>query len=106
MTLGHDDHMHLLSLAKAAFKARDDKPSWRADVLEASEKYGAYCDALWLELERQVTLADGGIPVIEPPSIRQRRLARELRKEIIAACQDAVSDALEEIANGSFNWDD
>ena len=97
------DHLRLLALARAAMIAADDRGNWRRDLMTACETHGAACDALWDELERQVTIADGGVPVLEHPTARSRRLAQRMRTEIISACQDAVSGALDNLISGRLH---
>lgn len=98
----HPDHMRLLSLANAALLARDHRALWRRDILRAAEEHGAACDELWDELERQVAIADGKIPVLEHPSVTKRRRARQIRAEIVNACRDAISDAMDQIIDGGL----
>ena len=100
------DHLRILALARAALQARDDQKLWGRSATEACDRHGAACDALWEELERQVVAGDGGIPVLEHPSVKQRRIARQLRTEIIAAVQASVIEALEDIADGIYDWED
>lgn len=101
-----DDHTRLLALARAAMQARDDAKLWKLTPEEAAEIHGAHCDALWDELERQVVVADGRVPVLEHPTVKQRRLARQMRTEILAAVQGAVCEAIDDIDHGMFNWED
>ena len=100
------DHLHLLALARAAIKARDDKTLWKRSLSEAVETHGAACDAVWDELERQVTIADGAVPVLEHPSATKVRRAAQMRGEIIAAVQHALSDVLDDLANGVTHEDE
>lgn len=100
------DHMRLLALARAAMIAADNRALWRRDILEACKIHGAACDALWDELTRQVTIADGDVPVLEHPAMKQRNLSKRMRSEIIAACQDALSNALDDLINGRLEDDD
>ena len=97
-----DDHTRLLALARAAFQARDDAKLWRRSPAEAIETHGAFCDALWAELERQVGEADGGVPVLDHPTVKARKLARQMRTSIIATVQQAVVEALDDIENDLF----
>jgi len=106
MTTLSPDHLHLLALARAAIKARDDKTLWTRDWNAAVEAHGAACDAVWDELERQVTIADGAVPVLEHPSATKVRRAAQMRGEIIAAVQHALSDVLDDLANGITHGDD
>jgi hypothetical protein len=100
------DHVRLLALARRAISARDDKALWKRSLKEGVETHGTACDAVWDELERQVTLAAGEVPVLEHPSATQKRRAAQMRKDIIAAVQHALTDALDDLANGTFDWDD
>lgn len=106
MTAIPPDHLHLLALGRAALQARDDKTLWTRSWKEAVDTHGAACDALWDEIERQVIIADGAVPVLEHPSATQKRRARQMRGEIIAAVQHALTDALDDLANGTFDWED
>lgn len=107
MTDLHPDHMRLLEMARAAFQARDNRHLWRQNTMKAAEEHGFFCDALWHELERQVDITyEGKIPVLEHPSVKQRRMIAELRREIVAAAQTAMIDALEELANGPMLGDE
>lgn len=80
----HPDHLKLISLAQAALKARDDRARWQANGTNAAEEHGAACEAVWDELERQVTIQDGRIPTIEHPTVRYRRMVAQMRGEIVA----------------------
>lgn len=100
------DHLHLLALARAAIKARDDKTLWKRSLRDAVEIHGAACDAVLDELERQVTIADGAVPVLEHPSSTKVRRAAQMRGEIIAAVQHALSDALDDLAKGITHGED
>lgn len=94
------DHLHLLALARAAIKARDDGALWKRSLREAVETHGAACDAVWDELERQVTIADGAVPVLEHPSATKVRRAAQMRGEIIDSVLFAVTDALDDLRKG------
>ena len=100
------DHLHLLALARAAIAARDDKALWRRDADAAIQTHSAACDAVWDELERQVAIADGAVPVLEHPSATKVRRATQMRAEIIAAVQCAVEDALDDLAKGITHGED
>lgn len=100
------DHLHLLALARAAIKARDDKTLWRKSPELACEVHAESCNAVWDELERQVTIADGAVPVLEHPSATKIRRAAQMRGEIIAAVQHALSDVLDDLANGITHGED
>lgn len=101
-----DDHTRLLALAKAALVARDNAAQWRRSPEKAAGHHAACCDALWYELERQVIASLGEIPTLEHPTVTQRKLAKRLRSEIIAAVQTSVSETLEEISDGAYDWED
>ena len=106
MTDLHPDHLRLLSLARAALLARDNRALWRASIEHAAEEHGAACDALWDEIERQVTIQDGRVPVAELPSAKHKRMVRQMRSEIVAVVQDALTDALSALADGPRLDDD
>ncbi len=90
-----DDHIRLLALARMAIAA-ESGPEWRCDVLSASDKHGAACDAVWRELRRQVDLQDGVIPTLEHPARQAQKLAKRMRSEIVATVQSAVEEALDD----------
>jgi putative protein kinase ArgK-like GTPase of G3E family len=94
------DHMALLTIARAAFKARDDRHLWRQDVSKAAAEHGAACDAIWEELERQVAQFDGLVPVAEHPALKRRKMIAQMRTEIVATAQNAIIEAMEELARG------
>jgi hypothetical protein len=96
----HPDHLRLLSLARAALLARDNRALWKASIRHAAEEHGAACDALWDEIERQVTVQDGRVPVLEHPAAKHKRMVLQMRSEIVAVVQDALTDALSELADG------
>ena len=87
-------------MARAAFKARDDRHLWRQDVRKAAEEHGCACDALWEELERQIALFDGLVPVAEHPALKRRKMIAHMRSEIVATAQNAITEALDELAQG------
>lgn len=91
-----DDHVRLLALARAAFSFESGS-EWKTDVLSASDKLGAACDAVWNELRRQVDLKDGIIPTLEHPSRQAQKLAKRMRSEIVATVQSAVEEALDDL---------
>ncbi len=93
------DHTTILALAKRCFDAESGK-AWKFDAAAAIEVHGAACDALWDELRRQVEIADGKIPVIEHPSVKQIAFARRMRSELIARLQDITSAAIDDIITG------
>jgi len=92
----HPDHLMLLALARQAVAA-EEGPLWKSDVQEALAVHGDACDALWSELRRQLDVQDGKVPVLEHPSVKQKALARQMRRSIIIACQNAVEEALENL---------
>lgn len=94
------DHLALLSLARAAFRARDDRHLWRQEALKAAEEHGAACDALWEELERQVAVHDGLVPVAEHPTLRRRKMIAQMRHEIVTTANHAIAEALDALAQG------
>lgn len=96
----HPDHQRLLALANAAFRARDNRELWTRSIREGAEEHGAACDALWNELERQTVIQCGSVPVLEHPSVKHKRMVRQMRSEIVAVVQDALSDALDALADG------
>ena len=96
-------HAHLLSLAQCALTARDDRAAWKKNPENASAAHGAACDAVWKELEDQVAAQSGRLPVLELPSVKQIRMAKRLRDEIIAAVQNAVVEALDDIISGALS---
>lgn len=102
----HPDHLRLLALAKAAIRARDDRLLWKRSALEGAEMHGAACNALWSELDRQVYEQDGGIPVLDLPSVKHKRMVRQMRSEIIAVVQASLEDALDALADGPRLIDD
>lgn len=93
MTDLHQDHLMLLSLARRAIEAESGY-RWRTDVEDAVAIHGAACDALWGELRRQLDVQDGKVPVLKHPSVQHKELAQRMRGSIIAACQNAIEEAL------------
>lgn len=89
-----EDHMAILSLARRAIEAERGKV-WTTSPAEAIEQHGAACDALWDELRRQVEALGCAVPVLETPYVAQKRLALRMRREIVAAVQVAIEEALE-----------
>jgi hypothetical protein len=106
MTDLHPDHLHLLALARRATTSRDDHARWTNAPRQAAELHATACNALWDELERQITIADGAVPVLEHPSATQKRRAAQMRCDIIATVQHAVQGALDDLINGTLNMDD
>lgn len=92
----HPDHLMLLALARRAVEA-ETGPLWKNDAPEACAVHGAACDALWDELRRQLTVQDGKVPVLEHPSVKQKALARRMRRTIITTCQVAIEGALADL---------
>lgn len=101
-----DDLTRVLALARAALNARDDKRLWASDPEEAGDLHGAACNALWEELERLVRESDGKVPVLETRAQMQGRIDRRMRNEILAACQNAIVETLDDISRGTFDWED
>lgn len=102
----HPDHIRLLELAQAAFKARDNRHLWRMDTMKAAEEHAFYCDALWEELARQTAVREGEIPTLEHPSVKRRKMVADLRREIVEAAQAAMIEALDELARGPMIEDE
>lgn len=102
----HQDHLRLLSMANAAFKARDARTLWRQNPQAAAEEHGFHCDAIWEELARQCAEQDGAIPVLQHPSVKRRKMVADLRREIVATAQNAIIDALDELADGPMMEED
>lgn len=100
-----DDHLRILSLARAALKAADDRALWK-NTERGAAVHGAACDALWDELARQVDINDGKIPVLEHPSVKQVNLAKRMRSDIIAAVQNATAEALDNLISGALTDED
>lgn len=96
MTSLSEGHMALLALARRAIEA-ESGPIWKTDVEEACAIHGAACSALWDELQRQIDMQDGKVPVLEHPSVKARKLAKRMRRDILAACQSAIEQALDEM---------
>lgn len=102
----HPDHLAILTLAKAAIQARDDRTAWRKGIANAAEAHGVACDAVWIELERQIEAQHGRIPVLEHPKARQQRMIANLRSEIVNTAIVAIEDALNDLAKGPMLDDD
>ncbi len=94
------EHMALLSLARATLRARDDRVLWNKDAEEACERHGALCEALWTELENQVAVADGLVVVHEHPALKRRKMIASIRREIVEAAMNAITEAMAELAKG------
>jgi hypothetical protein len=88
--------MRLLALAKRAVDAETGR-AWTTSTMEAVERHGAACDALWQELRRQIEVQDGNVPTLEHPSVQKRKLAYRMRKDIVATVQCAVEQALDDM---------
>ncbi|MEH7827626.1 hypothetical protein [Gemmobacter denitrificans] len=95
MTELSQDHMHLLALARTAIAA-EQGPIWRKDPEEAVGIHSEACNALWEDLRRQIDIQDGKVPVLEHPTVKQRELARRMKRQIIDACIVAVESAIED----------
>lgn len=102
----HPDHLRLLELAQAAFQARDDRTAWRKGIANAAEAHGVACDTVWDELERQIEMQDGRIPVLEHPKRKQMRMVANLRCEIVNTAMAAIEGALNELAKGPMLEDE
>lgn len=97
MTGLNPDHLHLLALARRALEANSG-PLRKTDSEEAIQRHGAACDALWGELQRQVNLQDGNVPILEHPCVKHIWLATQMRATILAACRGAIKQALDEVS--------
>lgn len=106
MTDLHPDHARILELARAALQARDNRQLWRQNIQKACEEHGFWCEELWTELERQTDDRHGEITVLEHPSVRRRRMIANIRREIVATAQNAIEEALNELAHGPMMADD
>lgn len=106
MTDFHPDHRYILELARAALQARDNRQLWRQNIRKAAEEHGFFCDALWAEIERQLDEQFDRIAVIEHPSIKQRRMIANIRREIVAVAQHAIEEALNDLADGPMMMKD
>lgn len=100
------DHASLLALARVAIQARDNHTAWRKDFAHAAEIHCAACDAVWEELERQLQIAEGLVPVLEHPNVKKQRIAMQLRSEIVNAVMSAIEEAMEDIACTVLEDDD
>jgi hypothetical protein len=100
------DHLHLLALARAALAARDDKRMWKERPRHACEIHASACDAVWDELERQVQIAAGIVPVLEHPSATMIRRAKQMRGDIVAAALNGIETALERLERDMNNLGD
>ena len=94
------DHLGLLTLARAAIRARDDRVLWKKDPDDACERHRALCDALWEELEQQIAQFDGLVPVAEHPALKRQKMIAQMRREIADTVKHAITDAMEELAKG------
>jgi hypothetical protein len=106
MTALHSDHLRLLQLADAAFRARDARTLWRENPQAAAEEHGFHCDALWDELGRQLADQHGAVQVLEHPSVKRRKMVANMRREIVATAQNAIIEALDGLADGPMMEDD
>ena len=106
MTDLHPDHARILELARAALQARDNRQLWKQNMMKAAEEHGYWCDELWAELERQTDDRHDEITVLEHPSVRQRRMIANIRREIVATAQNAIEEALNDLAHGPMMEDD
>jgi hypothetical protein len=94
MTALAGDHLQLLALARRVIEA-ETGPLWTESPIAACERHGAACDAFWSELRRQVDAQAGAVPVLEHPSVIQRKLAYRMRREIVSIVNNAIEDALD-----------
>ncbi len=78
-------------------RAVESATARQTSPMAAVEQHGAACDALWNELRRQVGEQDGAVPVLEHPAVTKKHLAYRMRKEIVAAVQTAIEEALEDM---------
>lgn len=101
-----DDLQRILALAKRAINARDDAAAWARAPERQAGHHGACCDALWDELHRLVQIHDGIIPAIEHPAARERRIAQQIRHIVVATVLNQVSEAMDEVIDGTFAWDE
>ena len=100
-----DDLTRVLALARAALAARDDAAAWcRSPELQIGH-HAACCDNLWQELERLVDQANGAVPVIEHPTLKERRIAKRIRAAVVAEVLSCAEDRLDQIIDGGFAWD-
>ena len=106
MTDLHPDHARLLELARAALQARDNRHLWRQNTMKAAEEHGFWCEELWNELERQTDDRHDEITVLEHPSVRKRRMIANIRREIVATAQNAIEEALNDLAHGPMMEED
>jgi len=74
--------------------------------MAAAKEHGYRCDALWAELEKQVCESDGAIPTLEHPSETRRKMIANLRSEIVMTAQNAMVEALNELADGPIIEDE
>jgi hypothetical protein len=100
-----DDLLRLLALGKAALSARDDAAEWARSPEKAIGHHGACCDALWQELERFVNLHDGKTPTLEHPSMKERRIAKQIRGAIINEILELTRYRLECVVDGGLAWE-
>lgn len=91
-----EDHMALLALARRAIEAESGR-IWKTDLEEACAIHSAACNDLWDELHRQIDMQDGKVPVLDHPSVKARKLANRLRREVIATATAAIEQALSEM---------
>lgn len=94
----HEDHMTLLALAKAAFRA-EDSAMWKLDTESAFEAHGDACDALWNELRRQCG-AYSDLPPVDLPLSPQKQMVR-IRKEAFQMLKSRLPDLIEEALGGA-----
>ncbi len=94
------DHLRILALAKAAISVEKGK-LWTTSPMEAVERHGTACDCLWDELGRQVDRKNGQLPVLEHLSVKEKKLAMRMRREIVNVVNCAIEEALNDLG-GSY----
>lgn len=100
-----DDLTRILALTKAALSARDDAAKWQRSPEKQIGHHAACCDALWTELERMVQISEGITPTLEHPEMRRRRIAKNIRSELITAAIAGMEDVLMAATNGTYDWE-
>lgn len=101
-----DDLTRVLALAKAALAARDDAAAWSRAPERQIGHHSACCDALWDELERLVDQDAGKVPTIEHPALKERRVAKRIRAQIVSEILDIAAERLEQVIDGGLAWEE
>lgn len=101
-----DDLTRVLALARAALKARDDAEAYCRSPEKQLGLHSVCCDNLWSELERLVQLDDGRIPVLEHPAAKERRIAKNIRRQVIAEILNCAEERLEQVIDGQYTWEE